>query len=74
MNTRAATERQLSEGDCPLDNIPIRQHVRCCICTILIGPIHYARHAIERAGAIYCAECAERTNDDSRRHVSDTRG
>ena len=59
-SSRHATEQQMSDGDCPLDGIPIKQHKRCYLCHILIGPKHYAHIAVERDGKTYCADCASR--------------
>jgi hypothetical protein len=59
-SSRHATEQQMSDGDCPLDGIPIRKHKRCDKCHILIGPPHYEHIAIEIDGRTYCSDCAAR--------------
>lgn len=60
MRARSATEQQMSEGNCPLDGIAIREHVRCCCCHILIGPSHYEKTPHERDGNVYCSDCIKR--------------
>ena len=63
MRARNLTETQMSDGICPLDKIPIRDHDRCFACGILIGPRHYARTAIMRSGEMHCADCAKRARE-----------
>lgn len=59
-----ATDRIIErDGRCPRDGILLRDHLRCSVCHILIGPLHYERHAIERGGRVLCGGCARGGRD-----------
>lgn len=57
MRSREVHEAQMSDGTCPLDGVPIKQHTRCWTCGILIGPRHYETTPHERDGKVYCSDC-----------------
>lgn len=57
MRQREYNEQLISDGNCPLDGVPIKQHTRCHICGILIGTKHYEKAPHERSGKVYCSDC-----------------
>lgn len=51
---------------CKIDSIPVNVHLRCALCTILIGQGHHEVRGHTIDGTLICSDCLVRLRKKSR--------
>lgn len=52
---------------CKIDSIPVNIHLRCRLCTILIGQGHHEPRGHTIDGTLICSDCLARLRKKSRK-------
>lgn len=61
--TRQHDQRLRDDQDmviCPIDKQRVIDHLKCAVCTILIGPGHHERESRVITGKVHCLDCVAR--------------
>ena len=55
-----SNSRWKSDMVCEVDGIPVKEHISCQVCSILVGPDHHEKKLYEYNGMLVCFDCIKR--------------